>query len=288
MWRAMARADADLYYQQNCSAITGLMAAFARVHGRLALYCGAHDLDFVANLPLLPTARDRWLYRFGLRRMDAIAAQSPRQVESCRRDMGLDSEVIRSFYGHKGQPADPDGTVLWIARVHPTKGAELFVELARRCPERRFRLVGGGEADYFASIQALAVGVPNLELTGFVPYREVEPMFDGIAVHVSTSKFEGFPNTFLQAWSRGVPTISFFDPDAKVQGRPTGVVVADLDEMVVALRRLNDDRALWRQHSADVKHYFDQTFALDAVADQYERLFERLAATPRGRARLRN
>src|ERR1035437_243529 len=65
-WRAMARADADIYYQQNCSFLTGYVAAFARVHRRGAIYCGASDPDFVAGPPKLDSARDRAIYLWGL------------------------------------------------------------------------------------------------------------------------------------------------------------------------------------------------------------------------------
>jgi glycosyltransferase involved in cell wall biosynthesis len=286
MWQAMRRADADLYYQQNAGFVTGITAAFARANSRLAIYCGAHDQDFLVNSPLIPSRRDRMFYRWGLSHMDFIAAQSPRQVESCRRELGLASEVVRSFYGHKGQPGDRHGVLMWVARVHPTKGAEQFVDLARMCPELSFRFVGGGEPAYYESIRERAAGLSNLEFTGFIPYRQVEPMFDGIAAVVSTSAFEGLPNTFLQAWSRGVPTVSFFDPDCQLEGRAVGIVVPNLEAMAQAVRRLKSDAPFWDQQSADSRRYFDQTFALNAVADQYEQLFERLADSPRGPLRL--
>ena len=55
--------------------------------------------------------------------------------------------------------------------------------------------------------------------------------FDGAALFVNTSVGEGFPNTFLQAWSRGMPTVSFFDPQVEFDGQPVGIVAPDADAM---------------------------------------------------------
>ena len=277
-WRAMARADADVYYQQNCSVLTGYVAAFSRVHRRRAIYCGASDLDFVATAPLLLSARDRAIYLWGLRRMDAIVVQSERQAQTCLRDFKLPSLVIRSCYGHHGAPGDRGGVLLWSGRITPAKAPELFVDLARQCPEFQFRMVGGGQPEYFESIRARANGLSNIEFIGFVPYNQVEPMFDGIAAVINTSPSEGFPNTFLQGWARGVPTVSFFDPDCALDGRPVGIVVKTMEEMAAAVMRLKRDATVWARHSTDALNYFQQQFTLDKVADDYEALFESLAA----------
>jgi glycosyltransferase involved in cell wall biosynthesis len=278
VWAAMQRADADVYYQRTSGALTGFVAAFARQRCRRSVFAGAHDLDFDPSLPLIAYARDRWLYRYGLRHVDQVVVQTQRQLEACRTYFGRDSVQVPSCYGHAGQPARHDGVVLWVGTVKPIKRPEIFVELAGRLPQYRFRMVGGaaqggGDLD---RVRALAKGLGNIEFTGFVPYADVEQHFDGAAVHVSTSSGEGFPNTFLQAWSRGIPTVSFFDAGASLSGELVGRVVSGLEPMVRALVELKENNEYWTRESSRVRHHFEAHHGLSSVGDAYEAIIDQL------------
>ena len=277
LWAALRRADADIYYQRVGSALTGLVAAFARLHRRAFVFASASDMDFVPELPFIRYARDRRLYAYGLARADAVVAQSPAQRIACAANFRREAQVIRSGYGHTGKPARRDGVVLWAGTLKDMKRPELFVELARRLPRHRFRLVGGNElgskGTHEASLRALACGLDNIEFTGFVPFVDVEAQFDGAALLVNTSAAEGFPNTFLQAWSRGTPTVSFFDPGAEVDGRAVGGVVASIDAMAQEVDRLMQSEAAWRQRSRDAAAYFQQHFSAATVVQTYEDVF---------------
>ncbi len=68
-------------------------------------------------------------------------------------------------------------------------------------------------------------------------------MFDRAKIFLNTSSIEGFPNTFLQAWIRGVPVVSFFDPDSLVQRLQLGRIANSLDDMREAIRGLLEDDA---------------------------------------------
>ena len=59
--------------------LTGVIAEFCRRHGKRSIYAGASDTDFVPGQQLDPLARDRWLYRRGLRRVDRVVAQNQAQ-----------------------------------------------------------------------------------------------------------------------------------------------------------------------------------------------------------------
>lgn len=276
LWQALARADADIYYQRAAAALTGFVAAYARRHDKLSIYAGAHDMDFDPQLPLIRYGRDRMLFRWGVKRASAVVVQSAVQRTACRRNFARESTLVRSCYGYSGRAADQSGLVLWVATVKPHKRPELFVELARRCPEYRFRLVGGGNTEYWQGIQALASGLANFEMPGFVPFADIESHFDGASVFVNTSEGEGFPNTFLQAWSRGIPSISFFDPGLEWQGQPVGDRADTIEGMVAGLRRLKNDPAVWLERSNVCRAYFSANHSVHQSCDEYERLFSRL------------
>src|SRR5262249_57843657 len=110
---------------------TGVVAAFARIHGRAAIYAGASDRDFARGQEQIKYARDRWLYRRGLETVDAIVAQNRAQVESCRENYARDAVLIPSCYEPpKEAPAKKD-VVLWVGTIHDQKRPEILIELAK-------------------------------------------------------------------------------------------------------------------------------------------------------------
>ncbi len=283
LWAAMRRADADIYYQRTSGAGTGFVAAFCRSQRRLSVFAAASDGDFDPAVPMVRFGRDRVLFRWGLRRVCAIVAQSERQREALVRHYGRDATVIPSCYGNSTRkPSRPGGTILWVGTIKRIKRPELFIDLARRCPDHRFRLVGGGvpdESSLYDRVFPEAKTVTNLEMTGFVPYPDVEAQFDDGSLLVNTSDMEGFPNTFLQAWSRGMPTLSFFDPAAQWRQHAVGEVVSSLDDMVKRTQSLMSDVERWRLASSVCREYFTAHHSVARAVDAYEAVFDRLGAS---------
>ena len=285
LWRAMRRADADVYYQRTSGALIGFVAALARCYGRASLFAGAHDADFDPRLPLVRYARDRAVYRWGVRHVDRVIAQSERQREMCRATFGRDALRIDSCYAPQGKPARRDGVVLWVATAKRHKQPHLFLDLAEALPQRRFRLVGGpaggqSERAYFDALCRRASRLRNVEMVGFVPVADIEAQFDGAAVFVNTSIGEGFPNTFLQAWSRGMPTLSFFDPQVRLDGQPVVEVASDFEAMCRQLDALLSDAAAWRARGSMALRAFEQGHSVERAVDAYERLIEGLPRRP--------
>jgi len=288
VWAALRRANAQVYYQRAASALTGQVVAYARLHQRAAVFASASDMDFVPGLPWIALARDRALFRWGARRADAIVVQTDRQVADCQRSFQRKPVRVASCYAPTGQAGDPGGPVLWVGTVKPLKQPHLFVALARSLPGRRFQLIGGGSPGDMAALKAQAADVPNLQVVGFVPYAEIEPWFDGASVIVNTSTSEGFPNTFLQAWSRGIPSLSFFDPGVSHLGQAVGLVAADPQALASQLAGLLSSAGAWRRASELARACFDTHHTVTGAADAYEALFAGLvpdcADAPRRKA----
>ena len=284
IWASLQRVDADILYQRTAAAATGVVGLFAKATGRRFVYAAAHDLDMLREkTPQLfqrkAGGRDLRLFRLGVKLADAIVVQHAGQAADCLRSYGRTSTVIPSCYAETaGARADASGVVLWVATLRTWKRPEKFLEIAKRWPNVRFRMVGGPSSDavdasLFERIRSLAAQLPNVEFIGFVPYAAIDQHFNAARVFVNTSDREGFPNTFLQAWSRGVPTVSFCETGATLDGVPIGAVAQSTEAMGSAIERLMRDDILWRREGTRAKRYVTGTHSVDAAVAAYERLF---------------
>jgi len=281
MWQTLRRAGADVYYQRTCDVLTTLVAVFCKVHGKRSIYAGASDMDFVPGKEEIGLARDRAIYRFGLRRVDRIVVQNPVQQRALRETYGRESTLIPSCHvPPPGARHDRSGYVLWVARMGPSKRVELALEIARRLPQHRFVFVGGpaaGDKARFEAAQREAAKLPNVELLGFVPFAEVDTYFDGARVLLNTSSFEGFPNTFLQGWTRAIPTVSFIDTGSQEDGVSVTSVASDVDDAAARVNRLMSDDLAWREASLRCLRHFRRVHSVEAMLSGYEHLLAGLS-----------
>jgi glycosyltransferase involved in cell wall biosynthesis len=278
IWRALDRADADVYFQSCAGMLTGVAAAFCQWRRRTFLFRTAHDTDCIPGQALIRLKRDRWIYEFGLRRADWISVQGSRQEALLRRHYGLESIPVPMAAEPPESRADGtrDIDVLWVNNMRPFKRPELAVELARRLSVRgadwRMVMIGGpapGMESYYEEIRSSASAVPGLDFLGPVPYREVNGFFRRAKLFVNTSESEGFPNSFLQAWIRGVPVISFFDPDGLIDSKNLGGVPRNLDEMALLAQSFLESPSRLERLSREVAHFAEKRFSPVEVARRY-------------------
>lgn len=240
---ALMAANADVYYQSPAGAYTGITAWFCRATGKRFIFRIASDSDCEKEHGRIEFWRDRKLYNYGLHRADVIAAQTEFQAQLLRENHGLESTVVNMLVEppRAGTAPPKDIDVLWVSNLRALKRPELALELARQLPQVEFTVAGGpmpGGQSYYDDMLAAAARLPNVSMLGPVPYAQSGALFDRAKTFLNTSSIEGFPNTFLQAWIRGVPVVSFFDPDTLVQRLALGRVANTLDDMREAIRGL--------------------------------------------------
>jgi glycosyltransferase involved in cell wall biosynthesis len=97
----------------------------------------------------------------------------------------------------------------------------------------------------FEQIKAEAGALPNVRFHGSVPYHDMRDLFERARVLAATSEIEGFPNTYLQAWSHGVPVVGFLDPENMIANGQLGRAVKTAEEMGAAVTELLADEAEW-------------------------------------------
>jgi glycosyltransferase involved in cell wall biosynthesis len=271
---AMRRADADIYYQSLAGYNTGLTAWFCRRHAKRFVFRISSDAYCTPGKQLMRLYRDRKVYEYGVRRADLIIAQTDYQRQLLREGFKLDSTLANlAAEMPAAGPHGKDIDVLWVANFRAVKQPDLVIDLARRLPHLRFVVVGGGQEPYAQRMRQAEQDLSNLKVAGAVAYDAVGAYFDRARLFLNTSSLEGFPNTFVQAWIRGVPVVSFFDPDGLIAGQSLGCAVKDLDAMSDALRQLAADDALRGEMGMRARRFALDNFSADAVAKHYLQLF---------------
>jgi glycosyltransferase involved in cell wall biosynthesis len=272
---ALHRSNADVYYVSCAGALVGWVAWFAQLHGRRVVFRVASDTDCDPARLLVRHARDRWLYHYGLRRADAVLAQTDHQVGLLQHHYGIQASVAPMALDLPAAgtaAATRDIDVLWVANLRALKRPELLVQVAQHLPGLRFHVVGGAmrdEPQVASQLQSLAAAVPNVRLHGRVGYHDTLALVARARLFASTSLTEGFPNTFLQAWARGVPTVSFFDPDGLVARHGLGARVRSVGEMAAQIDALLSDPARLARTSSDCVAFMQQHHDRDAVLRPY-------------------
>src|SRR5690606_16431046 len=128
-----------------------------------------------------------------------------------------DAVVIPNFHPSPRQSnvqkARSPKRVVWIANLKPLKNPHAFVRLAQRFALRNdieFAMVGAPmlPGRWTDNLLSFIESVPNLQYLGAREQDEVNDLLERSHILVNTSDYEGFSNTFIQAWMRNVPVVS--------------------------------------------------------------------------------
>jgi glycosyltransferase involved in cell wall biosynthesis len=275
VWAAMRRARADIYYASCAGALLGQVVLFARLHGARVVFRVASNSDCDPASLLIRYRRDRRLYRYGLRHADLVITQTPEQQQALFKNFRRHSRVIASMTETNGRRQgfeERDISVLWVGNIRSLKRPELLLEAATRLPQLRFHIIGGsmpGAETLYEHIRSSALRIPNVHFHGPIPYHDVGQFYERARVFVGTSRIEGFPNTYLQAWARGTPVVAFLDPDHLIARNGMGRAVTNVAQLCDGIAELSGDRYAWESASQRSREYMDNRFSVAQMLAPY-------------------
>lgn len=280
LWKTLKEVDADIYYQRSRSMFTGMVALFCRAHRKRFVFSVSHDFGVDRHYIKTASLDNAILYNYGLKRADIVVVQSETQKRLLKRYFNREGIVVKS--GCTVRKADRKrrgNRILWVSTLRKWKRPELFLKLAEKVQEGNFTMVGGPDEDldYYNLIKTKASTIKNLNFVGFVPYNLVDKHFDTAQIFVNTSTKEGFPNTFLQAWVREIPTVSLnVDPDEIICKRNLGFHSKTFERMVKDVRTLLRNDETKTLMGKNCRRCVEDNHDIEKISDQYAELFYEL------------
>lgn len=280
--RLLREVRPDVIYQRMRISYTGLCQSYAAA-ARIPMFvhvASDFDLDprilrqgrLSFNLPfeLIDTAIGNW----GLRRATYVVVQTDRQAELLRAGYGRSSAlVVRNCQPLPDQLNSHDNRplrVLWIGNLRPIKRPELFLELARRLSHVgsvEFLLAGRTYDGRYTEILSRRDLPANFRYLGPLSHDDVLDLLNRSHVLVNTSLTEGSPNTFIEAWGRGVVVASLdVDVDGALKGRGIGVHAGDVDTLASEVERLLGDPEMRIRIATRAFEYVHKTHSMSNIA----------------------
>jgi glycosyltransferase involved in cell wall biosynthesis len=162
--------------------------------------------------------------------------------------------------------------ILWVGKSNEVKNPILFIDLCKLNPDKKFVMVCVKHIpELFDQIKNALP--PNVVFYDFLSREAMNKVFSECYILVSTALYEGFPNTFLQAGSNGLPVISTnVNPNNYVTEYQCGAVVDNsITQLNDQLNLIVTDEALYQKLSANhfsyVSEFHDRKKIVQALHD---------------------
>lgn len=240
------------------------LAIISRWFGVKYVVFGASDVNFEPGKELIAGGEhNRRQWQKAVKKIKYIVVQNVHQRETLKRNYRKDCLTLFNLWG-EARAAEVKGfhtDVVWGANLRPLKRAEWMVNAAKALPQFDFTIIGGPtgqEPEYYDEIERLSSGIGNLHFIGKKSFSETNAIVSQSRLLCCTSTFEGFPNTFLQAWANNIPVVSTVNPSNVITDSNLGVVVETEDGFQAALQLMLSNSEEYEKKCMAVKNYFER------------------------------
>ena len=283
-YRFLSSEQPDWWYWQGADHLWGTAVEIAKLVGVRTIFSAAVDRDVQPHCALF--RRPRWwlLYAWGLSRTDKIFVQHGGQLAALaprwRSKASILPGIVDRMVAVKPH-SEREKYVAWVAVLRQVKRPDVLVEMARKLPTIRF-VVCGGPTTFFSSpeytewiLNALRAQ-PNIAFLGKVPPQKALQIIADAAILLSTSDEEGFPSTFLEAWSSGTPVISLkLDLDRIIEREELGAVSGNIERATADILALMESPQRRDEIAARAQQYIAETHSAATVVPVFEKALAR-------------
>ena len=283
-YRFLSSEQPDWLFWRSADHMWGPAVEVAKLAGVRTIFSAASDGDVRPRRALF--RRHRWwpLYAWGLARTDKIFVQHGEQlsglVPKWRAKASILPKVCIPSIISETVTVKPHAeraqSVAWVAMLRQPKRPDMLIDIARQMPAIRF-IVCGGPTTYMSPpgygewiVDALHAE-PNIEFLGKVVPQKALEVIANASILLSTSELEGFPSTFLEAWSVGTPVVSLkIDPDRIIQRQKLGAVPENVEGAVSYIKAFMESPQRREEMAVRARRYVAEACSEAAVTTAFE------------------
>lgn len=282
IYKKMKEVDADIYYYHAGS--PGVITLCAKLLKKRIVNHIASDAQVTGESLIKKKLLINLLLKIGnlldLKLSDIVVSQNEFQRSELKNRFNINSILIRNTFTIPLKE-DIDRKpiyIIWIGTIYPIKQPSLFLKIPNHFPNYKFLMIGGSvDLEFYEKIKNASKDIPNLEFKGFIPHNKIFDYYKKAILLINTSKTEGFPNIFLEAWSCSIPVISLnINPDGIISKYKLGFHSKTFNKMLDDIKTLLEDKELLETMGKNGRKYVEENHEISKIADQYENLMENL------------
>lgn len=270
--KTLSEIKPDYIYQRVLCSYTGIAAKFCQKTPTKMIFHIANSPDVEPQTlkfsrRFMFDVAENYYRRYGINNADYIIAQAHYQAESLKQYYHRECALIMpnispDIIAEKRSARPSKKIILWVANVKPQKGPEKFLEIAsyfQDRPDLEFHMVGKVSTRYANQIKQSTTTLKNVVFHGELDVSDVNTLMADAFIFVNTSDFEGFPNTFIQAWLNETPVVSLnVNPDDLISKHNLGYFCRTQASLLSTIKRCADDSQRIAEAGSKCR-----TFALD-------------------------
>jgi len=209
-----------------------------------------------------------WKTKRDVHRADRVIAVSQHTAKDVIDFFKIDKKKVRVVYHGVGDHFRPDVPgesilevkkyyristakyILWVGTLEPRKNLPTLIKAYSQLKSihSEYTLVlGGGPGWQYQDILNLTLSLGNrIQITGYLPQRDLIPLYAGASLFAYPSLYEGFGMPLLEAMASGVPIVASRTSSIPEVVGDAGVLVDPLSisDMGKAIMKLLDDSSL--------------------------------------------
>jgi len=284
---ALKKADAEVYYHNCAEYVTGQVALWCKQNNKPFIYTVASDADCDIKLPNLKSKREEYLFKYGLTHASLVITQTKAQQVLLQNNYGISAEVInmpgtppRQTPSFNRNNLFNNKKVIWVGRLHKVKRIEWLIDIANKMPDILFEVIGpiDDKSDYINEILPRLTKANNINYKGKISRLDMPDIYQNATILCCTSIYEGFPNTYLEAWSYGVPVITTIDPDNIIKDKQLGFHVTEKDNFPEHIKKIMQDKEKWQLASFNSQKYYLENHDQEHVMKKFENVFQNISS----------